>query len=205
MRMYSYVIKRDFGFAPNPFGKYCTLATCKPDIRERSNIGDWVVGTGSTSVGLKDNLVYAMRISEKITFDQYWCDPRFTYKKPLMNGSLKQTYGDNIYHLDEMEQSWIQENSHHSLENGIPNPLNMERDLKSKYALISDNFWYFGRNAIPIPKQMSDQIRKNGQGYKCRFLEDFINEFIKWVTERFTPGYYGNPRQFKSFERYSGK
>src|SRR5712671_5339411 len=34
MRLYSYVVARDFGFAPNPFFGVCTLATCKPDIRK---------------------------------------------------------------------------------------------------------------------------------------------------------------------------
>lgn len=27
---YSYVVARDFGFAPNPFNGFLTLATCKP-------------------------------------------------------------------------------------------------------------------------------------------------------------------------------
>ena len=31
---YSYIITRDYGFAPNPFGGVCTLATCKPKIRK---------------------------------------------------------------------------------------------------------------------------------------------------------------------------
>ncbi len=205
MKLYSYVVSRDYGFAPNPFGQYCTLATCKPKIRERSDIGDWVVGTGSKSVGLRDSLVYTMKITKKITFDQYWNDPRFSYKRPLMNGSLKQTYGDNIYHLDKNQQAWIQENSHHSLENGIPNSLNVERDLQSKYVLISDYFWYFGENAAPLPNQLCDQIRKNGQGYKCHFPEGLIDEFITWIEGLFPPGYYGNPRQFTSFERYLGR
>ena len=44
MEYYSYVIKRDFGFAPNPFGEFCTLATCKPVIRKVANVNDWVFG-----------------------------------------------------------------------------------------------------------------------------------------------------------------
>ena len=46
MRLYSYVLDHDYGFAPNPFYDVCTLATCKPSIRERAAIGDYVVGTG---------------------------------------------------------------------------------------------------------------------------------------------------------------
>ena len=32
MKLYSYIVARDFGFAPNPFYGFCTLATCKPKI-----------------------------------------------------------------------------------------------------------------------------------------------------------------------------
>ena len=51
MKLYSYIVARDFGFAPNPFYGFCTLATCKPKIREHASVGDWVVGTGARSSG----------------------------------------------------------------------------------------------------------------------------------------------------------
>ena len=97
--LYSYVLRRDYGFAPNPFFGYCTLATCKPIIRRVAQVNDWVVGTGSAAKGspVSGRLIYAMRVSEKLTFAQYWEDERFANKKPVMNGSLKQKYGDNIY------------------------------------------------------------------------------------------------------------
>jgi hypothetical protein len=47
MVLHSYVVARDYGFAPNPFFGVCTLATCKPLIRRIAHIGDWIVGTGS--------------------------------------------------------------------------------------------------------------------------------------------------------------
>lgn len=208
MKMFSYVVRRDFGFAPNPFGKHCTLATCKPEIRTAANVGDWVIGTGSAdkSVGLGDNIVFAMCVEEKMRFDQYWNDTRFKYKRPLMNGSLKQTYGDNIYHLDEEGQNWIQENSHHSLEDGSQNTRNKNKDLKSQFVLISEHFWYFGRSAVPIPGNLCDSIRKKGQGHKSNCIsEEVITEFVQWITDSFPLGYNGKPRQFNLFERYSGR
>ena len=47
MRLYVYVVTHDNGFAPNPFHGFCTLATCKAPVRERAEIGDWVLGVGS--------------------------------------------------------------------------------------------------------------------------------------------------------------
>ncbi len=61
-RIYSYVVRYDSGFAPNPFYGYCTLATCKPDIRRGAEVGDWVVGSGSNDRSIRrgGHLVYAI-------------------------------------------------------------------------------------------------------------------------------------------------
>ncbi len=87
MQLYSYVVARDFGFAPNPFFGTCTLATCKPDIRRSAIVGDWIVGTGSKTRKRHGNLVYVMKVAEKMTFNQYWEDRRFQLKKPNLSGS----------------------------------------------------------------------------------------------------------------------
>lgn len=44
MNYFSYVVARDYGFAPNPFGGICTLATCKQRIRNNANVNDWIFG-----------------------------------------------------------------------------------------------------------------------------------------------------------------
>ena len=70
--LYSYVVAYDSGFAPNPFNGFCTLATCKPEIRKRANIGDWIIGTGSHREGVRRGgfLVYAMRVEEALSADE---------------------------------------------------------------------------------------------------------------------------------------
>ena len=69
-RIHSYVVRYDSGFAPNPFYGYCTLATCKPNIRRSADIGDWVVGSGSNdrTVRRGGRLVYAMRVRIVVKF-----------------------------------------------------------------------------------------------------------------------------------------
>jgi hypothetical protein len=49
----------------------------QPLIRNTAAVGDCVVGTGSATRGRAGYLVYAMRVSEVITFDDYWRFPRF--------------------------------------------------------------------------------------------------------------------------------
>jgi len=80
VKLYSYVVARDYGFAPNPFSGSCTLATCKPEIRRMASVGDWVVGTGSATQNRRGSLVYAMKVAEAMSFNSFWDDPRFENK-----------------------------------------------------------------------------------------------------------------------------
>jgi len=153
MTVWSYKISRDFGFAPNPFFGYCTIACCKPNIRERAQEGDLIFGCAAKGLGIGEVLIFAMRVQEKITFDEFWLDDRFRKRRPVFSAGRARMYGDNIYHSDGAD-SWIQENSHHSLENGCRNEANASRDLNSKFVLISQNFSYWGREAIEIPPHL---------------------------------------------------
>ena len=100
MILYSYVIDQDYGFAPNPFYGVCTFATCKPEIRERAAVGDYVAGTGCARRKRRGHLVYFMRVEEITTYDEYWKSPRFERKRPFLRGSKMRAFGDNIYHCD---------------------------------------------------------------------------------------------------------
>ena len=200
MNYYSYIISRDFGFAPNPFGQYCTLATCKPTIRKKAEIGDWIFGLSRKFLGNK--LICAMRVDKKMTFNEYWNSPDFQYKKPVLNGSLKQMYGDNIYFLDEKTKKWHQENSHHSLENGNVNEHNLKRDTSGKYVLISEHFYYFGKNMIDIPDEIKDEFIV-GRAYK-KVDEIKANKLIEYLKKNYSLGLLGEPNSFEGFQRYDG-
>ena len=151
--LFVYTVAYDVGFAPNPFYGFCTLATCKADIRKAADVGDWVVGVGSVSKGQAGKLVYALRVEEKLHYDEYWIDARFRSKQPFRPGSIKQLYGDNIYHRPSAYDDWIQEDGRHSLNNGTPNVDHVKRDTKHPFVLISRTFCYFGDSAIEIPDE----------------------------------------------------
>jgi hypothetical protein len=206
MVIYSYVVTRDYGFAPNPFFGYCTLATCKPRIRKSAQVGDWIIGVGSSAQNskFKNRLIYTMCIEEKLLFNDYWNDVRFKKKKPVMNGSNKQLYGDNIYHKNINTGEFIQENSHHSLENGFVNEKNYKRDLSGEYVLISKNYWYFGEDAIPFSDDLKNIIH-SGIGYSKYDNKSLIDNFIIWIHQK-DPDIIGKPAQFSGeFVRYKGE
>lgn len=164
--LYIYVVDRDFGFAPNPFHGYCTMATCKPGIRNSASVGDWIMGVGGTRLKATGRCVYLMKVTEITTFDEYWEDSRFRLKKPVRNGSLVMMVGDNIYHRENKNTSWIQEDSHHSNPDGSINFSNLQGDTKSNNVLISSLFFYFGSEAPIVNLDSIGYSNKRGYSKK---------------------------------------
>ncbi len=107
--VFIYVVDRDFGFAPNPFHGYCTLATCKPGIRRKATIDDWIIGVGGTRLNATGRCVFAMRATQILTFNDYWFDVTYLDKRPVRNGSRKMMVGDNIYYYDVPFKQWHQD------------------------------------------------------------------------------------------------
>ena len=184
-KAYFYVVDRDFGFAPNPFHGYCSLATCKPGIRRKADVGDWVIGIGGSRLGATGRCVFAMRISRKIIFDEYWSNPEYLDKKPVRNGSGKMLVGDNIYHFDSAAKRWRQADSHHSNADGSVNLHNLRVDTQIDNVLISHHFFYFGIEAPTVPKGLLDSIGyKNGRNYRV-FHEIACAALIDWLHTSF--------------------
>ena len=207
--VFVYVVDRDFGFAPNPFHGYCTLATCKPGIRNSAQIGDWVVGMGGSRLNATARCIFAMQVTAKITFDEYWSNPIYNEKKPVRNGSRKMMVGDNIYHRDSGDLRWRQADSHHSNPDGTVNIHNMERDTRVDQVLISNRFFYFGTAAPVVPQPILDQLNyKNPRSYR-RFENHVGVPLIDWVEANFSKSInelVGDPFEFsQSGKRYSGK
>lgn len=182
MKIMSYVITHDYGFAPNPYGGVLTLATCKPVIRNNAKLGDVLVATGSQKGAYGNKLIYVGKISEIVTMDKYFEDLRFALKKPK-GTSGKDCRGDNIYYKKDNE--WLQ------LENRFHGESEMGHDLKSKNVLICKEFWYFGNKAPGIPERFSE-IVKYGPGHKNISKQDIISDFLYWLNG-FEQGRIGEP------------
>ena len=181
----------DTGLAPNPYHDFCTLAVCKPKIRETASVGDWVIGTGSKMRGLQNRLVYAMRVTEEMTFDAYWMDPRFCGKRPDIYGNRVQVCGDNIY-FREKDGNWHQERSLHDRHQIL-------RDTSTDRVLVSDDYIYWGGDGPEIPDRFhnygeeGEDIRKKGPGHKNRFSPDLARDFFKWLCSLGESGLVGEP------------
>ena len=192
MRLFSYIVKNDAGFAPNPFGGVCTLTNCKPVIRRVAKKDDWIVGLTSTSADFGDHekrvrVVYVMKVTDKLTMEEYddWCNKQLKIKIPKIPGKFYEEFvGDCIYFkkTDEIKQR----KSRHKEEN-------MATDLGGKFSLMSDQFYYFGKNAPLLPEFLVG-IKKNGRGHQSDLNDPYKEEFVKWIIENFEQNkIYGEP------------
>ena len=198
MKLFSYVVARDYGFAPNPFFGICTLATCKPRIRKAAAIGDWIIGTGSKVRGRQGRLVFAMRVSEGMTFNEYWQDGRFLKKRPNLRASIKQAFGDNIYFRDEHGR-WQQQDSHHSYAGGAPNIHNICNDTQADRVLVGVEYAYWGGNGPLIDQAFRDYGGHDvcaGRNHKSNFPDDLAWDFTTWLRSLDQQGYLGDPLEW---------
>ncbi|MBM3324815.1 MAG: hypothetical protein FJY66_04025, partial [Calditrichaeota bacterium] len=151
--LFTYRMTHDTGFAPNPYRGLCTLVTCKPEIRKTATVGDWIVGIGSTAAkctAVRDRLIFAMKVSRKLTLRE--CDA-FTSRSlrgkipDMRSRNPKKRVGDSIFDFSTNPPK-PRRSRHYGNEEAL------RKDLKSKFALLSDHFFYFGDHAISIPRRL---------------------------------------------------
>ena len=68
---------------------------------------------------------------------------------------------------------------------------------QDRFALISDEFYYFGRNAIDIARiptrHLDHPLEKRGPKHRHDFTEAFIADFERWMAREFSVGVHGEP------------
>jgi len=165
-KLFSYVVDHDLGFAPNPFGRFCTLAHCKfsnsrrRNIVELAKVGDWIAGTGGLNAQSAGHgkLIYAMPVTEKLTLRNYFDDSRFRGRADNIAAYARST---------------------------------------SRFALISNDFFYFGTRVADISKIPSRHLmhpfEKHGPGFRSDFDQPFIADFVAWLRSTFRRGVHAQP------------
>lgn len=190
-KIYSYVLRYDDGVAPNPYGGICTLAICKPIIRKKAQIGDWVIGTGSLELGLGDTLVYAMKITEILSFEEYdiLCRSKLHIKIPQLDSENVIAHrGDCIY--DYSGEGTISPKQRA----GDHKACDVKRDLDGLNVLLSTHFYYFGDSAIFLPTDFL-KFQKRGPGYRIISDQYLVDEFEKWISNYKLNNLYGEPQR----------
>ena len=200
VKIYSYVVEHDLGFAPNPFHGVCSLGCCKPKIRKMAKEGDYILGTGAARPKLTAHLTFWMRVDKIITFDQYWANPQFRRKKAVMSGTTFLRYGDNIYHRDA-DGVFQQEDSFHSMEDGSVSLGDLKRDTgTTDRVLLGREFAFWGRSGIKLPDSLLYLVKK-GPSHKSNFSKEQVQLFQAWLEGHPERGYLDEPAHWQFLSR----
>ncbi len=162
MTLFAYVLTHDTGHAPNPFHGFCTLARCMPMTRSAAQVGDYVVGLAGKQLrkGGDWRIIYAMQVTDKMTFDEYWSDSRFRAKRPDRSAGGEKAMGDNY-----------------------------QGDTGGKYTLISDakRFTYWGSEKMPVPDSLGFLVTPFipwAIGHRRNFSEEEVKAFVEWFNSQ---------------------
>jgi hypothetical protein len=192
IRLFSYKMINDSGFAPNPFHGLMTLANCKPCIRRSKKIGDWIAGFTSKELNGDvvddERLIYLMKITNKVDYYEYWNNPIYNSKIPKLESDIVEyKAGDNIYKPDNINGFVQIENKNHTEKD-------IKRDLSGEYVLVSNCFYYFGSSAIYIPSDIRPSIHRgqSSQGNRTHNKEK-AERFINYIQKNYEQGLIGLP------------
>jgi len=210
MRLFSYKLKTDSGFAPNPFFGKLTLATCKPGIRKTKDIKNWIAGFTSKAlngdeVG-KERLIFLMQVTATIPQFEYYNHPDFKNKIPnLSKKEFVYRAGDNIYKpirrypkgFRDFEQ--IRNDNHWDPDKKSEDINQKEHDLSGEKVLISENYYYFGKCAITIPKKIRPTVPRgvSKSGGLTHNL-DQAKKFIDYIINNCKKGIHCSPHKWPS-------
>lgn len=198
MNLYSYTVASDDGAAPNPYGGVCTLTICKPAIRRKAQVGDWIIGLGSKNApGLRDMghcVIYAMQVSQVMSLADYdaHCLTSLRAKLPVWQASepFEHQVGDCLYWQDAAGK-WIQRP-------GVHGRGDQAKDLRGENALLAEEtFFYFGDRGVDLADAFHS-IRHPMQGHKVHANNNIKEDVVRWLQGGLGAGYrprilYGDP------------
>lgn len=162
MKIYSYVVDHDEGRRPDPYFKVCTLCGCKcrSSDKKPKNVEE-LASEGDWVIGTGGA------------------------------GRRSAGHGKLIYAMRVDEKLTRCEYFTDSrFDKKKPERPLSDFEKYDQFALVSRHFYYFGSNAICIPKRF--EIERNCRGFHYVNPRDF-RAFLRWLEGRHKPGKHGKP------------
>lgn len=176
-RLFSYTIPHDDGTGPNPFRGLCTLAICKPQIRRKATVGDWVVSLGSKNApsgNLAGRIICAMRVDQVLSLRDYDRLAPTCWPSRIPNprsAVVSDRMGDCIYDFSGGKP--VQRP-------GVHGPQSMATDLRGENVLLSRHYFYFGHNAVLLPPRLRGIVHQT-QAHKVTLNTPVVPHFVAWL------------------------
>lgn len=183
-RVFTYKVAHDGGSAPNPYHGICTLAICKPAIRNSAKVGDIVIGI---ETGHSKRIVYCMQVTDVMSWSEYikLCNGASEFSDKPEYASIHKKIPKDI--RDQGDCIWKKTNSTHEPldSHSRHDEGDYERDVGyNKRVLLSTKFWYFGKGQkfgkgfdLTLPAYMPmvnrGHVSNKNFDHREKFIEDF--------------------------------
>lgn len=101
--VHCYAMTSDVGMAPHMSEGLLSLALCKPRIRERARVGDYLLGfVGTHSFSERGWVRYIARVTEVVSRQRYYTDPQYSRRRDVIylfvDGSQVHKGAPVLYH-----------------------------------------------------------------------------------------------------------
>lgn len=204
--LFIYRMTHDTGNSPNPSWGFCTVTCCATHYRQVAKVGDWLMGiSGSNLFGDKyynnifeHRIIYLMKVSRIMRWQQYCSSELYKINKNWRakdsKGHIYEVYGD-------FTDSKNNNNNCCFCEDELD-----ENNVTSDNVLISDYFYYFGRNAQIIPEKYKNLLPLDGNcrlttssterthfGIKNVDNQELARDFLRYILRTYSPGVHGIP------------
>jgi hypothetical protein len=115
-----------------------------------------------------------MRVSKIMSMKEYDAYTREQLPGKIPDVHHKQKWrrlGDSIYDFSTNPPTQRK---------GAHGPEVMAKDLSGRNALLSDHFYYFGSEAVPLPENLRPIVLQ-GQGFKSNSNAPYVDQFVAWI------------------------
>ena len=184
--IYIYKLTCDNGGAPCIHGGVLSLAICKPRIRQRAQIGDWIIGFGARGMPeLTHRLIYIARVTAVEENGGYFEKEAYLHRPDCIYRRIGPGYQyrqDGRYHGPE------------DLEHDLGEPPHFDRARTLLSA--SGSFVYFGKNLAPDINEVQNIYEGLPRDYRLNHApndRESLEDFIVSIFGQFGPGRHGEP------------
>jgi hypothetical protein len=147
MKIYLYKMTADTGGAPCVANGLLSLAICKPKIRQRASKGDLIFGFAAKSMARDNRLIYAARVTKKLSGGTYYKTKRFAGRS------------DCIYDWRAGRFNWKSGSLHHGPRH-LTHDIGDHPDYRRADVLLSSDFRYFGKDGRDAYKARFPEVHQ---------------------------------------------
>lgn len=190
--VFLYTMVWDTGFAPHVSQGWMSLGCCAGPVREHAQLGTIVIGVsgkGMEGVCRWYVPIYMMSVDEKLTFDEYFRDRRFSGR------------ADNIY--KKKDGKYVQDRSKVKDRRYIDEHADADDTKKSEHVLLSSDFIYFGdlwkrdralrRRFKHLCERIAFTYTAGGNYREESAVKGMVRETLSFLVGKYPEGELGSP------------